>query len=210
MTACNIIKSLNKRGNVVVGAGFFSVVLESRTHADRVIKIGHNTEDKWLDFYNIVLKPLQGNPCVPEVHSLYLDKANGYYVCVMEKLSRPSVHGTAAYDTASLCKDFCSFFIDESEFAKQAKKLYTLQEVVYPMLDVLTVIREYTEINRSAGTYCYNNSETAEGRTLDLHVNNIMYREDSAVIIDPWCGGILNEDTNLSVWVSENNLTTGR
>ena len=42
MTAYNLIKSLTKRGNTVIGSGCYAAAITMSTDPDKVIKIGNN------------------------------------------------------------------------------------------------------------------------------------------------------------------------
>lgn len=199
MTAFNIIKSLTKRGNAVIGSGCYAAAI-SCASPDKIIKIGNSMSDPWLDYYDMIIKPNQKNPCVPKVHSFYEDKENEYYVCIMERLTdyAPRIDKDTAVE---LCKDYTTLHVEEEEFRVVAANTPGLCDNVDHLIFLLNKIREYTDELVSSVS-------DGEGyRKLDMHAGNFLFRENQLVVTDPWCEVDMGDITDVSEWLDR---TTGQ
>lgn len=196
MTAYNIIKSLTKQGNAVIGAGCYAAALSSRVDGNKVIKIGNNINDPWLDYYQII-KENQHNPCVPRIHSFYIDVDNEYYVCVMEKLESREF-GKLSQELADLCKEYVQGWYTRFEFMEFTKNYTT--SIPYPehLANLLETIREQTDIIDCDLT---DDTEDLGGlKKLDMHQGNFLYRDNAIVVTDPWCEADMADINDVSDW----------
>jgi hypothetical protein len=197
MTAFNIIKSLTKRGNVVLGAGCYAAVLNTTT--DKVLKVGNSVCDPWLDYYNLVIRPLKGNPHVPATNHLHVDNDFNYYVCSMERLE-PVTFDTARKEVTSLCEEYVKGWFSEEEFVKQFTEQYSsFSNNINELVVVLNTIKEYTQsfTKSSEDDIDYN------ARTLDMHRGNFMLRDGILVITDPWCELDMSEIESVEDWLHQ-------
>ena len=197
MTAFNIIKSLAKQGNAVIGAGCYAAALSSRVDGNKIIKVGNNINDPWLDYYEII-KTNQHNPCVPRIYSFHIDVDNGYYVCVMERLQDRG-DSKDTIEIAQLCKDYTQKWITREEFIESTTDYPRV--FLYPehLANLLDIISDQTDI--------FNNEDDddedidMEGmRKLDMHSGNFLYREGAIVVTDPWCEADMSDINDVSTW----------
>jgi hypothetical protein len=197
MTAFNIIKSLTKQGNSIIGAGCYAAALSSRIDYNKIIKVGNNINDPWLDYYEII-KANQHNPCVPRIYSFHIDASNGYYVCVMERLQD-------AYDTpntkqnADLCKDYTQRWITREEFLEKSAKYPTVFPYPELLADLLDKIYEDTQFFSTDDTDDFD-GDIGGMRKLDMHSGNFLYRDGAIVVTDPWCEADMSDICDVSDW----------
>lgn len=195
MTAYNIIKTLTKKGNAVIGTGCYAAALSSRVSFDKIIKVGNNVNDPWLDYY-VLIKENQHNPCVPRIYSLHIDIENQYYVCVMERLAPlgDTLNGIAY---AELCKQYTQRWIDRDEFIIETAKHPTV--FLYPehLADLLDKISDLTDDFSANTEHCYDGSGT---RKLDMHSGNFLYRDGAIIVTDPWCEVDMDDISDVSTW----------
>lgn len=195
MTAYNIIKSLSKRGNTVLGSGCYSAAMASKADFNKVIKVGNNINDPWLDYYEVI-KANQNNPCVPKIYSFYIDEANEYYVCVMERL-QDAGDNSFTIKNADLCKDYTQKWITREEFITEANK--HPNTFLYPehLADLLDQISELTEV------FTEDTEEDPNAtRKLDMHCGNFLYRDGAIVVTDPWCDIDMLDIDDVNDWAT--------
>lgn len=197
MTAYNIIKSLSRKGNAVIGAGCYAAALECRTDTSKIIKIGNNIDDPWLSYYYLLIKNNQHNICIPRIESLYIDDKHNFYVCIMERL----IQRSNDYENAAkkIIKDYAEQKIDKNEFVDAIVDYPKAVPSIGSMLQVLDKIIENS-------TYTYNDYED-DARVLDLHAGNILARSSGALVItDPWCQteDIMADMEDLESWAERN------
>lgn len=198
MTAFNIIKSLTKRGNVVLGAGCYSAVLQTSTD-NKVLKVGAHANDPWLDYYSLVIKKHEGNPHVPNAHNLHVYSDFDYYVCFMEKLT--PVDTIANSDLRKIvwaCEKYASGRISKMNFMGDVDHFAEAVPDPLKLLEVLDSIKEHTQALK-----CEDADPSA--RTLDLHEGNFMLRDGILVITDPWCENDMSDVASVEDWVSNSN-----
>lgn len=197
MTAYNIIKSLTKQGNSVIGAGCYAAALSSRVDYNKIIKVGNNINDPWLDYYEVI-KANQNNPCVPRIYSFHIDVENGYYVCVMERLQDRG-DSKETIEIAQLCKDYTQKWITRSEFVEAAsKKPKTFPYPEY-LADILDSISELTDVfGNEEDEEC--DDDVGGMRKLDMHCGNFLYRDGAIVVTDPWCEADMSDISDVSDW----------
>lgn len=198
MTAYNLIKSLTKRGNSVIGSGCYAAALSMSTSYDKVIKIGNNVNDPWLDYYHEIIKTNQNNPCVPRVYSVYLDTDHSYYVAIVERLQE----GTAeTRDAITLCREFTEGWHSEESFLQLAKRYD--KQLPYPdhMLALLIQIKQLTDYYKFDDVL-----EGNAGRMLDMHNGNFLIRDGAVIVTDPWCEADMSDINDVNDWASRHNV----
>jgi hypothetical protein len=189
---------MTKRGNSVLGSGCYAAALSSTVDGNKVIKVGNNVADPWLDYYTII-KENANNPCVPRTYSLYLDEQHNYYVCVMERLSDIG-DNSLARKAVDLCKEFTESWHTDEQFLELAAEYN--KQIPYPthMLSLLKQIRELTECFRS------DYSEESSGRMLDMHHGNFLLRDDAIIVTDPWCESDMRDIDDVNDWASRHSV----
>lgn len=200
MTALNIIKSLTKRGNTVIGAGCYAVALESTVSNDIVIKIGNNSDDPWLDYYSLVITKYSDALCVPKIHSFYHDTSNCFYVCNMEKLYYYTDEATKT--AKKLVKDYVSGSIDEAEWFDAAVEYPKHFGHLGQFMAIMDVIKQESDYDYEDWQY-----EDGTYRRVDLHEANILSRANGQLVItDPWCDheDAMNDIMDVSNWAEDN------
>ena len=197
MTAFNIIKSLTKRGNVVLGAGCYAAVLETKT--EKVLKVGAQTTDPWLDYYSLVIKHNQKNQHVPKTYHVHIDNQHDYYVCYMERLVPLS---DDLKDLAKLCEDFTKGWLDDEEIIKA---LHDYSENVPNPQELVAILKQIKELTQAHKAYSSDDVD-ASARTLDLHTGNFMLRNDVLVVTDPWCEHDMSDLRAVNEWLNHHNI----
>ena len=194
MTAFNIIKSLVNKGNNVIGAGCYAAALSS-TNQFKVIKVGSRCTDPWLDYYYEIVATNKHSVHVPKVDSVYVDESHNYYIVVMEKLQMHQDYYVGR-DIASLCEDYTKQLITVQEFVAKAANYTTEIPDAYALAQLLDQIYNFTDHL----TFSYDPSQR-DGRELDMHLGNFMYRDGVLVVTDPW--KIPNDEDfiDVSYWV---------
>lgn len=198
MTAYNLIKSLTKRGNSVIGSGCYAAALSMSTTHHKVIKIGNNVNDPWLDYYNLVLTN-QDNPCVPRIYSLHMDSEHNYYVAIMERLEED--YSDLANAAKTLCREFTEGWHSEQDFLELAKQYE--KQLPYPkhMLSLLLQIKERTDFFTKDGV-----TEYCDGLRLDMHNGNFLSRDGAVIVTDPWCDPYMLDIDDVNYWASRHNV----
>lgn len=205
MTAFNVIKSLTKRGNVVLGSGCYAAAIESKD-LSQVIKIGNNMQDPWLDYYHLIIKNNQDNPHVPKVKYFMCDEEHSYYICIMERLDEQTYINISGYkyDLAELCKDFTNAMITREEFLAGAMRFPDAIPEPQVLADLLENIRNLTQVftDCSDENYDSNGDHKYAGNKLDMHQGNFLFREAVVVVTDPWCESDMADITDVSDWLA--------
>lgn len=197
MTAFNLIKSLTKRGNVVLGSGCYAAAIDSRDMS-QVIKIGNSMTDPWLDYYHLIIKQNQANPHVPKVKYFMCDEEHSYYICIMERLDEGEYKHNSR-KVATLCREYTTHMITREEFVDVAKLHDEAIPCANMLANLLDKIHEHTSI---FAREFVNNSEFAPNeRLLDMHNGNFMYRDDVVVVTDPWCESDMSDLVDVSDWL---------
>lgn len=199
MTAYNIIKSMTKQGNAVIGTGCYAAALSSRADGNKIIKVGNNVNDPWLDYY-IIIKQNQHNPCVPRIHSFYMDRENSYYVCVMERLSDYNGNAYSGMANAELCKEYTQKWITREEFIEHASKLPTVFPYPEQLADLLDKISEQTDVFGNEDDEIDWDEDMSGMRKLDMHDGNFLYRDGAIVVTDPWCEADMSDISDVNNW----------
>ncbi len=221
-TARNLIKNRIKAGNTVIGVGCYSAALTA-TQEDKVIKVGNTTDDPWLDFYEEVIKPNPKNIHLPTVHSIHIDHDNDYYVAVVEKLYEHQDREYGDIVGADLLEEKVSECINDRNIS-QFKFFVNLEDCrtsfgefdEYQLYSACNQIqdlirRSYRENDCECDYYLEEDEECPhsgyERLCLDLHTNNILYREDGTLVInDPICDADMEDVDDLSNWADEQEL----
>lgn len=214
-TALTVLKNTAKAGNVIIGAGCYSAVLQQGRDSDcKVIKIGNSSNDPWLDYCERIVKPLQGNPHVPRIDKLYIDNQNDYYVANMERLQSIMYDDFDADDEdfeynlkEELADDIDQYIKGEITW-KQFKRTWEdypqivdlpamrqLMDAILDATDALTAEDQSEIIDNDEDLELYNK--------LDLHSGNIMFRNNTVVITDPWCGVLVDEHPSMDNYIEE-------
>ncbi len=191
MTAFNIIKSLTRRGNVVVGSGCYAAAIGSND-PNNIIKIGNSITDPWLDYYHLVIKVNQGNPHVPKVKYFMCDAEHNYYICIMERLV-----GGEHNEVVELCKDYTTHMVTREEFVTIAKLHSEAIPCADTLADILDKIHKHTEVFERQ----FSSEFDENSRLLDMHGGNFMYRDGVVVVTDPWCENDMSDLVDVSEWV---------
>ena len=185
-TAYNIMKNTARAGNAVIGIGCYSAVMEKRNNDSEVIKISNNAFDPWLHYYEKVIKPLafEGNPCVPRIHSFYIDHQNDYYIATMERLESNTWN-----DHFEWVREY---IVDECEW--RFRQYMDEHPLVFPypnaMIRLCDEIRKWTDAITEGDCgdirETWDWDEVHHAVKLDLHCANFMFREEQLVITDPY------------------------
>ena len=213
MTAYRVLKNTEKAGNVLIGAGCYAAVLENRSNCEKVVKIGNSSEDPWLEYYERIVKPLQGNPHVPRVDKLYIDHHNDYYVANMERLQPKMYDDFSDYDDHNdslkeeladdinqyikgeiIWKEFCDVW-DQYPDIVDLPALGQVMDAILSATDALTDEDQSEIIENNEDVELYNK--------LDLHSGNIMFRNNTVVITDPWCGVLVDEHPSMEGYIDD-------
>jgi hypothetical protein len=196
MTAYNIIKTMTKKGNAVIGTGCYAAALSSRVDGNKIIKVGNNVDDPWIDYYELI-KENQHNPCVPRIYSFHIDCVNGYYVCVMERLSTDQSNIS---NNSELCKEYTQKWITREEFVEQASnqpRVFPYPEHLADLLDKISALTEVFGNEDDENVWDDNNSYK---RKLDMHSGNFLYRDGAIIVTDPWCEDDMSDISDVSDW----------
>ena len=195
MTAFNLIKSLTKRGNIVLGSGCYAAAINS-SDPSQIIKIGNSMNDPWLDYYHGIIKTNQANPHAPKVKYFMCDEQHNYYICIMERLEEEGEHKT---NIATLCRDYTSQMITREEFVQATIKFSNAIPCPDMLANLLDKIYEDTQV------FDYEDCEEFEQdnsfRKLDMHRGNFMFRDGIVIVTDPWCEADMSDNVDVSDWV---------
>jgi len=203
-TAFNIIKSMTKRGNVIIGSGCYAAALESLSHMDRIIKIGNNLNDPWLCYYKEIIEPNQDNPCVPKIFSLNIQDNDSYYVCIMERLVASSYLSGDVFKAKSAIRDYIIGSIDRNQWLDIIVNFPKLVPHPGYMLQIMDKIRDRSDLDDECEYDDYDDQWNV--RRVDLHTDNILQRKNGQLVItDPWCNSedLMAELLDVSHWVDE-------
>ena len=200
MTAFNLIKSLTKRGNVIIGAGCYAAAISSSNKTDQIIKIGNSVKDPWITYYKDIITLNQANPHVPKVTHFMCDEQHNYYICIMEKLEESYEYAAHRRKLANLCKDYVTLMITRVEFVEAATKYKKAIPCADDMANLLDKIRE--------GTETFVSEEGSTARKLDMHAGNFLFRDEVLVVTDPWSQADMSEIKDVSTWVDKNTMHT--
>lgn len=181
MTAFNIIRSMARRGNAVLGTGCYAAAL-SLSNSAQIVKIGNNMQDPWLQYYAYV-KDNQHNITVPQVSRLYIDERYSYYTCVMERLSESGEQN--GYKAKDICKDYAEGWHTQQEF------LNLIADYTVAVPDPVAMLATLSYIKRQAEACNFK---------VDLHRGNFMYRDKVLVVTDPWADTDINLDASVCDW----------
>jgi len=204
MPAHRIIKNMTKNGTRVLGVGCYSAVLASG--AEKVIKVGADMGDPWLDYYHMIVKPMQANNHIPKVHSFYAE--DSYYIASMERLEEVKPCTDAA-ELVDFIKDYIDTRSTEEEFRDTVTEFPKLVPNIEEFMQAVNTLKTHTVFNStkrdSEGNDMNDLWETGfDDRCLDLHTGNVMLRGDVLVITDPWCNIDMQDIPDLSCWAEEN------
>ena len=174
--------------------------MEKRTNDSEVIKISNNTYDPWLHYYEKIIKPLafEGNPCVPRIHSFYIDYQNEYYIATMERLESDNYN-----DYFEWVREY---IVDEHEMRFRVFMDEHPHVFPYPnaMIRVCDEIRKWTDaITEGDCDDILNNwesDELHEAVKLDLHSANFMFRGEQLVITDPYSNVDMDDVCSVEDW----------
>lgn len=205
MTAFNLIKSFTKRGNAIIGAGCYAAVLESKAVSDRVIKIGNNTDDPWLRYYNQIVKKNQHNSCVPKVMSLQVDKDHEYYICVMEKL----YYDDRQEKEKNLVRDYVRGLLSKDEWLDKAVEYRKAFPHLGGMLTLMDMLKA-NGVSDLEEPYEDEYEDVYSVNRLDLHTANILSRANGQLVItDPWCNlhECMEDIRDVAEWTEQEQLT---
>jgi hypothetical protein len=204
MTAFNLIKSLTKRGNVVLGAGCYAAAIGS-ANSSHIIKIGNSMDDPWLDYYHNIIKTNQANPYVPKIKHFMCDQEHNFYVCVMERLDEEASVNIDKNSLIELCKDYTTHMITREEFVDEVVKFPAAVPCPDMLANLLDKIHEGTDIFGYGEDY-----EDGHVRRLDMHRGNFMFRDNLLVVTDPWSEADMSDIQDVSNWVESESIKTAR
>ena len=199
-TAYNIMKNTARAGNAVIGIGCYSAVMEKRNNDSEVIKISNNAFDPWLHYYEKVIKPLafEGNPCVPRIHSFYIDHQNDYYIATMERLESNTWSNHFEWVR--------EYIVDECEW--RFRQYMDEHPLVFPypnaMIRLCDEIRKWTDAITEGDCVdireTWDCDEVHHAVKLDLHCANFMFREEQLVITDPYSNVDMDDVCSVEDW----------
>ena len=199
-TAYKIMKNTARAGNAVLGIGCYSAVMEKRTNHSEVIKISNNTFDPWLHYYEKVIQQLafEGNPCVPRIHSFYIDHQNDYYIATMERLESDNYNDYYEYVR--------EYIVDENRGTFMKFMAENPRVFPYPvaMIRLCDEIRKWTDAITEGD--CDDIRETWDwdeihhAVKLDLHSANFMFRGEQMVITDPYSNVDMDDVCSVEDW----------
>lgn len=207
--AYKVLKNTAKAGNAIIGAGVYSAVLQhGESYLGKVIKISNTTDDPWLDYYHDIIKCNEGNPHVPNIDKVYVDHYYEYYVANMEELSPAcdfdDCDGFDKGELSDTIRDLIQGELTEEEFVI-TWDLY--EQEVFPegfeqFFRLTRQLRDQTDIKceDDLSWNCHSDEET---RKLDLHSGNIMFRNNTIVITDPWCNLAVDDHPSMENYIEE-------
>lgn len=209
-TAYKILKNTAKAGNAIIGAGVYSAVLQhGALHLGKVIKIANTTQDPWLDYYDYIVAPNKANPHVPNVDKVYVDHYHEYYVANMEELSEECWDFEDYFEKHELAESISDLIKDELTEEEFAETWDEYQQDVFPegfkqFFKITRQLRDQTDV-KCEDDHSWNSQPDEETRKLDLHQGNIMFRNNTVVITDPWCNLAVDEHPSMETYVEESN-----
>jgi len=202
-----VLKNTAKAGNAIIGAGVYSAVLQSgEAWKEKVIKIGNNTDDPWLDYVELFQKSplLQNNIHTPCVDRVYIDHNSEYYVANMEQLD---THTDFENDLKlELCDSIKNLVMGE-ETKEEFRETWAEYSEFFPSgMDHFFLLTD--EIERQTDCFTFDDEEEWDGvddyaRKLDLHAANIMFRNNCVVITDPWCTLRVEDNPSMEDYIDQ-------
>jgi hypothetical protein len=201
-TARNLIKSRIKSGNTLIGVGCYSAALEGNSY-NKVLKVGNTSVDPWLEYYEAVIKPNQGNSHIPKVYSLHVDSYHDYYVAVVEKLwehdEREEDRLDGLDELEELVKATCEGKYSDAEFMRESARVDECLGDFHPS-ELYRVCSEIHSLIQSSYSECDGEYDL----NLDLHTKNFLYRADGTLVInDPISHTDMEDVDDLSIWADE-------
>ena len=207
--AYRVLKNTAKAGNAIIGAGVYSAVLQhGNFYESKVIKIGNTTYDPWLDYIEFC-KPLGENCHAPLIYDLHVDFENEYYVATMEKLTtEPYDFGeeeVSRYDLANSISELILGSISQTDFQEKWEEYeYDLFPWGFDCFFHLTdMLIHQTDCFTSEDEENVPYEDTASFRKIDLHAGNIMFRNNTVVITDPWCNCEVEDHPSMENYIEE-------
>ena len=205
-TARNMIKKrIKKHGNTLLGVGVYSAVIDQGSTQNKVIKIGNTLSDPWLAFYQDAIERAN-NPHFPTVYSFHYDRANEYYVAVVEKLLPEHPEGNATCSNLSCLQEILRTHIGQDSDYETFKdeiwanadtfngSFYTDVEQLWSAVLAVKEIRDDTWDDET-GEYEY---------AIDMHAGNLMFRQDGTLVLnDPLSDTEIEYEDDLAQWVEE-------
>ena len=199
-TAYKIMKNTARAGNAVLGIGCYSAVMEKRSNDSEVIKISNNTYDPWLHYYEKIIQPLafEGNPCVPRIHSFYIDHQNDYYIATMERLESDNYNDYYEYVREYIVDEnrgtFMKFMAENPEVFPYPVAMIRLCDEIRKWTDAITE-GDCDDIRET-----WDWDEIHHAVKLDLHSANFMFRGEQMVITDPYSNVDMDDVCSVEDW----------
>ena len=206
-TAYRVLKNTAKAGNAIIGAGVYSAVLQhGKPWECKVIKIGNSSADPWLDYAEFA-KKLGENCHTPHIDKLYVDHYSEYYVANMEEL-RSEPYDDEYIDRHELAQSISDLIVGRTTKQEFAETWLEFKSVLFPwgyttFFEVVDMIIDNTD--------CFTNDDIEmveaglefQTRKLDLHGANIMFRNNTVVITDPWCNCAVDDHPSMESYIEE-------
>ena len=207
--AYKVLKNTAKAGNAIIGAGVYSAVLQhGKPFECKVIKIGNTTFDPWVDYIEFC-KDLGENCHAPHIYHMHVDHANDYYVATMEHLTDDPIdfddEEISRYTLAESISNLILGTISEEEFIEEWEEY---QFELFPwgfdtFFDLKNTIEEWTDCFTEEDKEEVSYEDTASFRKIDLHAANIMFRNNTVVITDPWCNCEVEDHPSMETYIDE-------
>tara|TARA_Y100000287_G_C14222661_1_gene357206 strand:- start:32 stop:706 length:675 start_codon:yes stop_codon:yes gene_type:complete len=208
-TALKVLKNTAKAGNAIIGAGVYSAVLQhGKPYECKVIKIGNTTFDPWIDYIEFC-KDLGENCHTPLIYNMHVDHSNDYYVATMEHLTADPIdfddEEISRYALAESISKLILGTISEEEFEEEWEEY---QFELFPwgfdtFFDLKNTIEKKTDCFTSEDEEEVPYEDTASYRKIDLHAANIMFRNNTVVITDPWCNCEVEDHPSMETYIDE-------
>lgn len=190
MQGHRVIKSLTRKGNVILGVGCYSAALKT-SKENLILKIGTTLDDPWLDYYNLIIKDNKENVFVPRIEHFVAIHEQNYYVVKMEKLYPVEM------EQYNLISALAKYMIGNLSEADLAYEIQSYSDNI-PDFDQLITLLNTIKDNSS----WEDEEDTQINRKIDFHNGNFMLREDKTlVLIDPWCEWEIEDD--FSEWATK-------
>lgn len=169
----NIGSHLEKNGSKFLGNGYFARVYTHPTDKNKVIKIGplYLKDDGWIAYAKLVLSMKNRHISMPNIFSLKENRDTGYYIAVMERLQN---HCNVEFNIPEDITNKWNFFdsIDRLMRYECKKTADLIEKCGHGYLnELLWFLRSFREKCRISS---------------DLHSDNIMLRNGTLVITDPF------------------------
>ena len=207
--AYKVLKNTAKAGNAIIGAGVYSAVLQhGKPFECKVIKIGNTTFDPWVDYIEFC-KDLGEHCHTPLIYKMNVDHSNDYYVATMEHLTADPIdfddEEISRYTLAESISNLVLGSISEEEFVEEWEEY---QFELFPwgfdtFFDLKNTIEEWTDCFTEEDKEEVSYEDTASFRKIDLHAANIMFRNNTVVITDPWCNCEVEDHPSMETYIDE-------